>query len=727
MEIPILVFSFLVVALTFGYILYAKKQLLSIFKRSKIKMAVATDDEHMSLLAATNVIRDASKVFLKTEYRAIVPAAILVAIVFSLFIEKWSGLTFLLGATLSSLACINGMDTSTIDNGLTSHTADKTRSLGEATKQALLGGLLTGIPVQAFGTLGMIIMFTIASIVGVTKTSCGIVGSTECILAVQLTTACSLGYSLIALFNRVSGGMFTKAADVASDILGKNDLGFDEDDPRIPAVVADQTGDNVNDIAGNASDLCESYVATISSSFMSALNISYIAVAANAIATKSLTTRAIFYPLAIAVAGLLSCVLAAVVVMRSKIEDNPSKKLDLLTYISAGTTFIFSIIVTYLFFGNVAESYSDFHCDWYSPLIASACGILSGVVIGKITEYYTDTKYTPTIRVAKAATRGSAFEVSLGEAYAYKSVFVEMLILGIAIYVSLKACGQYGAAISSLGMLSFIGVTVSVDAFGPISDNAGGLAEICNLDKEVRDEITDRLDAVGNTTAAIGKGFAIGSAALASFSLLNSYVSQISPEMSINLMAPKVLAGVVVGIALIALVIAELTQNTIDSADKMVEKCKEQMQEISEQNIHPRNMGKYYNECVKLATEETTGFKMLKIVSIPLIGIVICIVLFGTEFAAGILAGYLFIGIMMAIFMANSGAIWDNAKKYIENGGIEGVAEHSLAHMIAVACDTIGDLRKDVIAVDMDIIMKLSLTFVIYILPFISNIKPIFG
>ena len=724
-----LCFTFAVVLIAFLYITLGKRKLSIQFARESAAMDVPVDNDHISILQATKFVQSTSKVFLKTEYQYIVPVSIFVALAFSLVSERWSGLAFLFGAILSSIACINGMSISTKDNGLTAYIAKKTKSIGNSTTQALIGGLLTGIPVQALSVFGTATIFLVIELIGVDTVSSALLLPTQSILAVQLLSAFSFGFSFIALFNRVAGGIFTKMADIACDLLCKNSLGWKEDDPRIPAVMADMTGDNVNDSNANAADLGESFSSTIVSSATTALKVALVAIIPTYIVRKELTAAAMFYPLALATIGLLSCIIAAIIITSKKMSESPSKNLDSLTYIAAGGTLGLNLLAAFLFFGKTAQYYTEFAYGWISPWLASLFGIASGIIIGKVTEYYTDSKHKPTQAVAHAAKNGFPFEVSSGFAYSFESAFWVMLILAVAIYGSAKVCGYYGAAISSLGMLSFIGVTLAIDAFGPISDNAGGFAEICGLPDYIREKITDVLDSVGNVTAAIGKGFAIGSAALASSSLLSSYVSTFSNDMSLNLMNFGVLSGTFAGAALLSMVINKLIKNTNDGAYRMEDKCRDQMEEIAQKGLSIIEMGPYYDDCVKFATKESTGLRMAEIVLFPIVGVTIGLFLFGVEFVAGILFGYLLVGVLMAILMANAGAIWDNAKKYVEGGAIV-LKNEDLQRSLrkdAVGCDTIGDIFKDVVAPAMDIIMKSSITYVMCLVPLALQIHPLFG
>lgn len=697
---------FFVIALTLVYvgITYAK-----------IK-AMPEGDTTMARLAA--IVRGGSETFLKIEFKTIAIVVLVLAVTFSMFIEATSGITFLIGAIMSSLACIIGMKSATYANVRTTNKALETLSTGETVKVALKGGSISGLSVQAFGTLGLILVLIIFGSVDPDAEGYGLVKLLSCNPTIMRITTYSLGCSIVAMFNRVAGGNFTKAADIGSDIVGKNRHDMPEDDCRNPATMADFVGDNVNDIAGNCSDLLESYVATIVSSLMIAAMVYKNALAAGAAASDALFKATCMYPLLLAGGGLLGSLVGIFVVTIRKMGDNPSKELDLATYISSAFTVVTGFVAAFFCFKDLGL-YSDFRFGWVSPFCASILGIVSGVLIGKITEYYTSTDYKPTKKLAGIAHEGEAFIITLGDAIGSRSCLLPIAIIGIAIFASNALCGQYGIAVAALGMLSFVGTTVSIDAFGPISDNAGGIAESCHLNPECR-KITDKLDAVGNTTAAIGKGFAIGSAAFATVSLITAYVGSYSEGLPIlNIATAAVIAGGVIGGALIEYFSAMLTDNTIESATLMADEADRQ---LSIPGVIDGKVEPDYNKCIDIATRQALK-KMLTpsmlALAIPIIGGF----LFGVEFVGGILVGATIVAIPRAIFMGNSGGAFDNAKKYIESGAIEGQGKGSPAHKAAVTGDTVGDTRKDVVGVALDIFIKMMSTVANTICPIIRNIS----
>lgn len=649
------------------------------------------------------IIRSGANTFMKTEYKTITIVVVIVALILSLVVEKWSGLTFFVGALMSSCVCILGMRSATYANVRTANKARESRNIGETVKVALCGGSISGLAVQAFGMLGCVAVLLIFSRNGFNFEAnaevangllCKLGGNAEVIRI----TSYSLGCSLVAMFNRVAGGNYTKAADISSDILAKIRHDMPEDDSRVPNVVADFIGDNVNDIAGNCSDLLESFVATIAASIM-------IAVFAFTNPSEALIQSTTVFPVVLAGGGLLGCVIGLALASIRKMGDNPSRELNLATWVSAGLTIIIGLGAAWFIFGKENIVYeADWVCGWLSPWISAVLGIISGIAIGSITEYYTSTDFNPTKKLADMATEGEAFVITKGDAIGSRSCLAPILVIGIALIVSGALSGIYGVAISALGMLAFVGATVSIDAFGPIADNAGGLAESCHLEPEVR-VITDKLDAVGNTTAAIGKGFAIGSAAFATVSLIVSFIAG-SGESALDFSNFLVVAGGIIGGALIEYFCAILTDNTIESARIMADDGDKLLSipGVLEGTVKPD-----YNKMIATATKQA----IRKMFAPSVIALLIPIVggfVFGLQFVGGVLIGATIVAITRAIFMGNSGGAFDNAKKYIESGAIEGHGKGSAAHKAAVTGDTVGDTRKDVVGVALDIFIKMMST-----------------
>ncbi|MBQ3430344.1 sodium-translocating pyrophosphatase [Candidatus Saccharibacteria bacterium] len=663
------------------------------------------------------IIRGGASTFMVKQYLTVMVVVIILALTFSLFIEASCGVTFVFGALMSSAACILGMKAATYANVRVANRARETLSVGKTVKLALISGSIPGLSVPAFGILGLGAVIMIYGFVEPEATGSGIVSGLTCNPTVMRIATYSLGCSVVAMFNRVGGGNYTKAADISSDILAKQRHDLPEDDSRVPNVIADFIGDNVNDIAGNCSDLLESFVATISASIMVAVTNYRGAIAKGLEVSEGLLVKTAIFPLVIAVWGLLSCVAGIYIVSKRKMGDNPSKELDVSTYISAGLTLVGVVIASAILFSN-CSLYPEFKAGWLSPFVAVILGLGSGVAIGKITEYYTSTDYKPTRELAEIATEGEPFVVTLGDAIGSRSCLLPILLIGISLFVSGKVCGTYGIAISALGMLSFVGTTVSIDAFGPIADNAGGIAESCHLPENVR-VITDKLDAVGNTTAAIGKGFAIGSAAFATVSLIVAYVGNYTPlgvDLDLNIADYVVVAGGLIGGALIEFFAALLTANTIKAAKKMADQGDKMMTEEVIKGLEKPN----YNLCIGTATTESLKHMLLPSVLailIPVLGGFI----FGVKFVGGLLVGATIVAVPRAIFMGNSGGAFDNAKKYIEAGLLPGHGKGSAAHKAAVTGDTVGDTRKDVVGVALDIFIKTMSTVANTLAPVFSH------
>jgi len=685
-----------VIVLTFCYVAFNYVRIR--------KMSEGTAE--MAEMAA--IIRSGASTFMKTEYKTISIVVILVALVFSLFIEKTSGITFIMGAAMSSIVCVLGMRSATYANVRTANRARESLSIGETVKVALCGGSISGLAVQAFGMFGLVSVLLMWGGVDADATGTGFLANLTCNPSIMRISTYSLGCSIVAMFNRVAGGNYTKAADISADILAKIRHDMPEDDSRVPNVVADFIGDNVNDIAGNCSDLLESFVATMAAAIM-------IAVSNFAPLGDAVFSATAIYPIVLAGGGLLGCLLGLGFAAIRKMGDNPSRELNIATWISAGLTIIIGLVASYVIFNDI--EIADFRFGWLSPWISGVLGIVCGIAIGTITEYYTSADFKPTKLLAEMAKDGESFVITKGDAVGSRSCLAPILLIGIALVLAGIICGTYGIAISALGMLAFVGATVSIDAFGPIADNAGGLAESCHLAPEVR-VITDKLDSVGNTTAAIGKGFAIGSAAFATVSLITAYVGNYSSGAPIlNMASFIVVAGAIIGGALVEYFSALLTDNTIESARLMAEEGDRQLSipGVLEGTIKPE-----YNRCVEMAARQALK-KMLVPSCLALLIPIAGGFLFGVEFVGGLLVGATVCAIPRAIFMGNSGGAFDNAKKYIESGAIEGHGKGSAAHKAAVTGDTVGDTRKDVVGVALDIFIKMMSTVANTLVTLIRN------
>ena len=690
MSLPWIIAILCVIALTLAYVVW------NYFRIRKMPEGTA----EMAEMAA--IIRSGASAFMKTEYKTICIVVAVIALALSLFVESTSGITFIFGALMSSSACVLGMKSATYANVRTANKARETMSIGETVKVALCGGSISGLSVQALGMLGLVVVLLIWGGVNHQTDGGGLLVSLQGINAsVMRVSTYSLGCSLVAMFNRVAGGNYTKAADISADILGKIRNDLPEDDSRVPNVIADFIGDNVNDIAGNCSDLLESFVATMSASILIAV------ILFEKFNIESIFNPTVIYPIILAGAGLLSCLIGMLFANVKKMGSNPSHELNLATWISAGLTVILGLGASWLIFGKMdAAIFETFgwKASWLSPWICAVLGLASGVAIGSITEYYTSSDFKPTRKLVEMAPEGDAFVITKGDAIGSRSCLLPIVLIGIALFISGKIGGTYGIAIASLGMLSFVGTTVSIDAFGPIADNAGGLAESCHLPDKVR-EITDKLDSVGNTTAAIGKGFAIGSAAFATVSLIVSYVGNFTPansEMILNIANFTVVAGAIIGGALVEYFSALLTDNTIESARAMADEGDKLLSVpgVLEGKVRPD-----YNRMIQMATQGALRKMLFPSVLAMLIPVISGFV-FGVDFVGGLLIGATIVAIPRAIFMGNSGGAFDNAKKYIESGALKGHGKGTLAHKSAVTGDTVGDTRKDVVGVALDIFIK---------------------
>lgn len=675
------------------------------------------DEGNARMSEIAEAIRVGANAFITYEYKIIAVVVAIIAVAFAVIFSLQSStfmwqpsVCFVIGTVMSACAGWVGMKIATYANVRVADAANKTRNIGETLKVALKGGSVMGLCVGGFALLGLFIVYIVFGML------LGLLDITALTTGGHIFTQClscyALGCSIVAMFNRVGGGIYTKAADMGADLVGKTEAHIPEDDPRNPATIADNVGDNVGDVAGLGSDLLESYVGAITSSIILAVSLFLSNIASSGAASEDMLQKMMYYPLVFAAIGLVACILGIAYVLLKKATDNPHKDLNISTWAAAAITVIGGLVVTYLMFGKAGAAdmaFAKFNAGWLSPWIAATLGVVSGVIIGAIAEYYTSYDYRPTQIIAQASKEGPALTITQGLAVGMKSCMYPLIVLGITTYASYAVSGMFGIAMAAVGMLSFVSATVSVDTYGPISDNAGGIAEMSELDSDVRN-ITDKLDSVGNTTAAIGKGFAIGSASLAALSLMVSFLYAFQPEgstLDLNFTDPKILAGALVGAALPYLFSGMLIEAVANAARKMVEEVRRQFKEIP--GILEGKAKPDYKTCIEISSQG--ALKEMRVPAIlSILFPLVCGFLFGPYFVGGLLIGATLSAIMLAIFTGNAGGAWDNGKKYIESGAIEGQGKGSPAHDAAVVGDTVGDPLKDTVGPSLDILIKIMST-----------------
>ena len=622
----------------------------AIFAAEKIANYVV-DNKRVNELSA--IIKSGAMAFLYREYKALSIFVVVVCLALGFYLGVPSAVCFLGGALCSAFTGYVGMKVATNANGKTAFAA--TKGMNHALEIAFRGGSVMGMTVVGVGLLGVLGAYMLF-------------GNAE------LIAAFGFGASSIALFARVGGGIYTKAADVGADLVGKVEAGIPEDDPRNPAVIADNVGDNVGDIAGMGADLFESYVNSI--------------IAAMAVGVMTYGTEGLMYPMLLSAAGIVAALLGTMFV-RVKEGGNPQRALSMGLYTTGILMIVFTYFLTqWLFEGDIALFWSV------------VGGVVCGVIIGQITEFYTSSDYNSVKEIAEASNTGTATNILAGLSVGMKSTVAPVIFICIATLVGVEFGGLYGIACSAVGMLSITGMVLSVDAYGPISDNAGGIAEMSGLPHEVR-MITDKLDAVGNTTAAVGKGLAIGSAALTALALFVSYAAATKLE-KIDLMDPKVMVGLFIGGVLPFIFSALSIQAVSRAAEHMIEEVRRQFREIP--GIMEGTARPEYEKCVDISTAAALKEMVIPGLMAVIVPVLVGLTL-GTAALGGLLGGSIITGVMMALFMANSGGAWDNAKKYIEEGHYGG--KGTPAHAAAVCGDTVGDPFKDTAGPSLNILIKL--------------------
>lgn len=668
--------------------------------------------ERMQEIASA--IRVGANAFIRYEYRVLAVVVVIVALLLTAVVSWQTALCFLLGALMSAMAGMVGMKIATYANVRVSNMARQTGRIEETLRVAFRGGSVMGLCVGSGALLGLMLVYLIFGL-GLNLLALENMVSTPNWLGVEIVpfTMCLSGYALgcsvIAMFNRVGGGIYTKAADMGADLVGKTEAHIPEDDPRNPATIADNVGDNVGDVAGLGSDLLESFVGAIAAAAILAVHLYLTAQATGGGISGTLLNRLLLYPALVAAAGLLACMISIAMFLGRKLNSDPHRELNRATYLSAGLTTAATLVITLLLFRDLDVSAVSFQAGAISPWIGTLIGIVAGVLVGALAEFYTSAEFRPTKSLAHVSVEGTALTITQGLALGMKSCMAPCMILGAGIIGAYSVAGLYGVAMAAVGMLSFVTMTVSVDTYGPISDNAGGIAEMSGLGEEVRN-ITDTLDSVGNTTAAIGKGFAIGSGGLAALSLMVSYLysyNDPATPLLLNLIDPVTLAGAVIGGALPFLFSGMLIESVTKAARKMVEEVRRQFREIP--GILDGTEKPDYRTCVEISSRGALG-EMKVPALLAILVPVIAGFLLGPEFVGGILIGSTICSIMLAILTGNAGGAWDNGKKYIETGAIEGHGKGSEAHSSAVIGDTVGDPLKDTVGPCLDIFIKIMST-----------------
>lgn len=726
------------------------------------------EEQASTMRKFASIIRDGVVEIASLMFKSIFKVALVACVIIFCFLDVWSAPKFLFAVVLSSLGVIVGMFVAPIANIRVSERARRTLKNGKTVAIALDGGKIVGTVAATFAAFGVVILYIIEAPTP-DSVGHGFLIKLACNSVITGFIAFSLGYSLVAMFCRVMGGVFTKMMDIAADIVGKVFFKMPEDDARNPATAADGTGDIVADCASNIADMGESYVATLVSALAASVYFQQELLASGVIVTDEFFEALRAFPIFISVVGVVASVLGLIITSKRKMSEDPEKELNIAMYISAILTGIFVLAGSYYYFGNL-DLPSTFRLGWLSTFCVVGVGIISAVAVGKATEYFTSTKYAPVKRLARISYLGPAFNTTKGDAIGYTSGIIG-LVIGLSITVVQYIAGPtYGIALAALGMMSFIGTTVSIDAFGPIADNAGGIVEASGLPKEVRD-VTDAADRAGNTTAAVGKGFAISGAFYAALSMISTFSSASGLDRgAFTLLDPMVIVGIFIGAIVIRYFEGLLSDNTQEGAQLTADECVEQIKAVQEGHQEEADHKKVIHMGGEFAKKKMFYPSILCLVTTAVVGTV-----FGRTSAAGLQIGMLVVAVVEAFAMGNSGGAYDNCKKYIESGdfardqctdlfragdhkvrqllgnkyvevirtsgmtneeyekAVERAAEKNYKtaldillkyfgpnteiHATTVIGDTKGDIMKDVICVCLDIFIKMVATSAVMMLP----------
>ena len=679
-----------------------------------------------------DAIREGSSAFLKREYSTYIPILLAVAVLFAVIFTIWAGVAFLLGMLMSSFAGLVGMKAAVIYNERVANEArlgverDDPSALGKALNVAFRGGSVMGLSVGGFAMLGLLIVYILVGLafqfanpenLQETITLVGL----KIVIFPQVISCYSLGCSAVAVFNRLGGGIYTKGADMGADLVGKTELGIPEDDPRNPAVIADCVGDNVGDVNGNGSDLLESTIGAVVATAVLPTAIYTASVNAGKAISATLVTRMMEYPLAFIGVGLLACVIGILYVLLRKPSNKLARELNISLWSSATIIAVSTLVLSYFFFADQDLTDIGFRFGWISPWLSALMGILAGILLGVFAEIYTSDKYKETLNVAELAKKGPALVIVGGTSAGWRSCLPACITLGGAIITASYFSGTYGSAIAAVGMLSFVVATVTVDTYGPIADNAGGIAEMSQLDERVRD-ITDSLDSQGNTTAAIGKGFAIGSGVLAALAMMMAFANGGSSGGELDIINYLALGGAFIGVGVMHWLSGKMLNAVCHNAEQMVEEVRRQVREnpaIMTSEAKPD-----YRACIDICTKSAIA-EMKVPVLVSLLAPIVGGFIFGPLFVGGFLLGTILDSVTMATSTANSGGSWDNAKKYVKSIKAElieayGEDRYKEIHDASVIGDTVGDGYKDVVGPNQDIMIKLMATVSVIMLPVIN-------